>query len=195
MKVLLPLFTAFFRIGLFTIGGGLAMLPLIHKTVVEDYKWMEEEEMVDCIAICQALPGVIAINVATFIGYKKKGLVGSIAASIGVVLPSFVIIILAVLFLGAVGENRYIAGAFTSIKAASCALIIFAAYKLGKQVLKDKFSWVIAGLCFVMIAVLGITALWAIVFGAFAGLVPFWYRSTKKMKKDEVKTEEKEGEQ
>jgi chromate transporter len=199
MKCLIQLFTAFFKMGLFTIGGGLAMLPLIQRTAVEEYKWMKEDEMIDCIAICQSLPGVIAINAATFIGYRKKGLTGAIAASVGVIMPSFIIIILAVLFLGAVGDNRYITGAFTSIKAASCALIVFAAYKLGKQVLKNKFSWIIAGLCFVMIAALRITALWAIVFGALAGLTTFWYqnRKNKARSKDDIteNKKEKEGEE
>ncbi|MBN7774136.1 chromate transporter [Clostridium aminobutyricum] len=175
MKLLMQLFAAFFKIGLFTIGGGLAMLPLIQKAVVEEYQWMDEDEMIDCLAICQSIPGVVAINSATYIGYKKKGMLGAIAASCGVILPSFIIIILAVLFLGQVGDNRYVSGAFTSITAASCALILFAAYKLGKQILKDKFSWVVTVICFLM-TVVGITALWAIIFGALAGLILFWHQ-------------------
>lgn len=184
MKFLLQLFTAFFKIGLFTIGGGLAMLPLIQKAVVEEHQWMEDKEMIDCIAICQSLPGVVAINSATYIGYKKKGIVGAIFASAGVILPSFIIIILAVLFLGQIGDNRYVNGAFTSIKAASCALILFAAYKLGKQILKDKFTWVVAVLCFIMTGLFRITAIWAIVFGAVAGLSLFLY---KRRRQEEVK--------
>lgn len=184
MKFLIQLFTAFFKIGLFTIGGGLAMLPLIQKAVVEEHQWMEDKEMIDCIAICQSLPGVVAINSATYIGYKKKGIVGAIAASLGVILPSFIIIILAVLFLGHIGENRYVNGAFTSIKAASCALILFAAFKLGKQILKDKFTWVVAVLCFIMTGLFRITAIWAIVFGAAAGLFLFLY---KRHRQEEVK--------
>jgi len=176
MKFLIQLFTAFFKIGLFTIGGGLAMLPLIQKAVVEEHQWMEDKEMIDCIAICQSLPGVVAINSATYIGYKKKGFVGAIAASLGVVLPSFIIIILAVLFLGQIGANRYVNGAFTSIKAASCALILFAAFKLGKQILNDKFTWAIATLCFIMTGIFRITAIWAIIFGAVAGISLFLYK-------------------
>ena len=125
MKELFRLFAAFFKMGLFTFGGGLAMLPLIQRTVVEDYQWMTEEEMIDCIAVTQAMPGVIAINAATYVGNKRKGFTGALSATLGVILPSFIVIILAVLFLGAIGENRYVDGAFTGIKAASCGRILY----------------------------------------------------------------------
>lgn len=174
IKDLLKLFTAFFKIGAFTIGGGLAMLPLIQRMVVEDYKWLTEEEMLDCIAICQSLPGVIAINAATFVGYRRKKLAGSIAATLGTVMPSFIIIILAVLFLGAIGHNPYVTGIFTGIKAASCGLILYAAINMGKKVLKNKLSWAIAVTAFIMIAVLDITAIWAIVLSGIAGMIPYW---------------------
>lgn len=179
MKELWKLFTAFFKIGLFTIGGGLAMLPLIQRMVVEENKWLKEDEMIDCIAICQSLPGVIAINAATFVGYRKNKLSGSIAATLGTIMPSLVIIILAAIFLDKAGSNPYVNGAFVSIKAASCGLILFAAVKLGKQVLKSKFEWLIAILAFVMIAVFHVTAVWAIILGAFAGLIPYWTKSKK----------------
>ena len=177
MKELIKLFGAFFKIGMFTIGGGLAMLPLIQETVVNKYKWMKEEEMIDCIAICQSLPGVIAINAATYVGYRKSRLKGSIAATLGVITPSLMIIIAAVLLLDSVGGNSYIQGAFVAVKAASCALILYAAINMGKKVLKRKLDWAIAIIAFVMIAVFGVTALWAIVLGAFAGLVPYWSRA------------------
>nr|WP_315024784.1 chromate transporter [uncultured Aminipila sp.] len=177
MKDLWKLFTSFFKIGLFTIGGGLAMLPLIQRMVVDDNKWLKENEMIDCIAICQSLPGVIAINAATFVGYRKNKLAGSIAATLGTIMPSLIIIILAAIFLDAAGSNPYVNGAFVSIKAASCGLILFAAVKLGKQVLESKFAWAIAVIAFVMIAVFRVTAVWAIILGAFAGLIPYWTKS------------------
>lgn len=179
MKELLKLFGAFFKIGMFTIGGGLAMLPLIQETVVNKYKWMKEEDMIDCIAICQAMPGVIAINAATFIGYRRHGLKGSIAATLGVIMPSLIVIITAVLFLDAIGDNSYVQGAFVGVKAASCALILYAAINMGKKVLKRKQDWAIAIIAFAMIAVFGVTALWAIVLGALAGLIPYWNRTRK----------------
>lgn len=174
------LFWEFFKIGLFTIGGGMAMLPLIQKVAVEDKKWMDEEDMIDCLAVSQALPGVIAINSATYIGKRRCGLTGSLAATLGVVAPSFLIIIAVVTLLGTVGQNSYIEGAFTGIKAAVCGLVIVSACKLGKQVLKGPFQWVLAVLSFAVIAILGVTALWAIIGGAAAGIVYLLIREKRR---------------
>jgi len=119
MKELFALFATFFKMGLFTIGGGLAMLPLIQHTVVDKKGWLTEDGMADCIAVSQSLPGVIAINAATYVGKSRKGFAGALAASFGVILPSFIIIICAVIFLGTVGPNQYVEGAFTGIRSYS----------------------------------------------------------------------------
>ena len=99
------LFWEFFKVGIFTIGGGIAMIPQIQQVVVEDKKWISEEDMLDCIAVAQSLPGVVAINSATYIGNRMYGVKGALAATLGVVAPSFIIIIVVVSFLGAIGEN------------------------------------------------------------------------------------------
>lgn len=177
------LFWEFFKIGLFTIGGGMAMLPLIQKVAVEDKKWMDEEDMIDCLAVSQALPGVIAINSATYIGKRRSGLTGSLAATLGVVMPSFLIILAVVTLLGTVGQNSYIDGAFTGVKAAVCGLVIVSAYKLGKQVLKGPFQWAMAIGAFAAIAVLGVTALWTIIGGAAAGILYFVAREKRRKDK------------
>ena len=91
---MLELFVTFFKLGLFTIGGGVAMIPILSNIMVKDKKWFSEDEMIDIIAICQGLPGVIAINMATYVGFKKRGLIGSFVATFGVILPSFVIIVI-----------------------------------------------------------------------------------------------------
>lgn len=165
------LFWEFFKIGLFTIGGGMAMLPLIQKIAVEDKKWLDEEDMIDCLAVSQTLPGVIVINSATYIGKRRQGVTGSLAASLGVILPSFLIIILVVTLLGTIGDNSYVTGAFTGVKAAVCGLVLVSACKLGKQVLKGPFQWILAAGAFLAIGVFRITALWAIVAGAAAGIL------------------------
>ncbi len=165
------LFWEFFKIGLFTIGGGMAMLPLIHKLVVDDKKWLDEEETVDCLAVSQALPGVIAINSATYIGKRLCGITGSLAATLGVIMPSFLIIIAVVTLLDNVSGNPAVEGAFLGIKAAVCALIIVSAVRLGKKILKKPLHWILAIAAFVMIVVFDITALWAIIAGAAAGVV------------------------
>lgn len=176
IKLYISLFWEFFKIGIFTIGGGMAMIPQIQQLVVEDKKWLDEEEMLDCVAISQSMPGVIAINSATYIGKRIKGIRGSLAATLGVVMPSFIIIILAVTVLGAFGENRYVLGAFTGIKAAVCGLILVTAVRLAKQSLTSVFQWVLAAAALLAIGFFGITAVWAIIVGAIAGII---YNSVK----------------
>ncbi len=178
----LILFWEFFKMGLFTIGGGMAMIPQIQQVAVKDKKWMSEEEMIDCIALCQSLPGVIAINSATYIGRRVGGIKGSVSATLGVVMPSFIIIILVVTFLGAIGDNKYITGAFTGIKAAVSGLIAVTTVKLGRQSLSSPFQWILAAAAFIAIAAFGITALWAVLGGALAGII---YTAAKKGKEAE----------
>lgn len=180
----LQLFWSFFKLGLFTIGGGMAMIPLIQGIVVDQKKWMTEEEAVDCIAVSQGLPGVIAINMATFIGQKKKGFLGAVTATAGIILPSFIIIILVVKLLHGLGDNTYVSGALVGIKAAATGLIAFSTYKVGKQVLKNAFSWVLAIVSFGLIAYFSINAVWAILGGIVIGLV---YTAVK------AKTAKKDG--
>lgn len=167
----LQLFWSFFKLGLFTIGGGMAMIPLIQDIVVNRKKWMTEEEAVDCIAVSQALPGVIAINMATYIGHRKKGFAGAVCATAGVILPSFIIIILIVKLLHGLGDNAYVNGALKGIKAAATGLIAFSAYKVGKKVLKTPFAWTAGILSFVVITVFELNAVWAILAGIAAGLI------------------------
>lgn len=179
MKLIFELFLTFLKIGTFTFGGGLAMLPLIRKSVVEEKGWMTEEEMTDCLAISQSLPGMLAVNTSIYVGYRKKALAGSIAAALGVILPAFVSIVAILLFLGKIEENPYVLGAFEGIKAASAALIALAAWQMGKQVLKGKLEYFIAAASFLMIVFAGVSAVWAIAFGGFTGLVFHWYRRKK----------------
>lgn len=167
----LKLFWEFFKVGIFTIGGGMAMIPQIQRVVVEDNRWLTDEEMIDCIAVSQSMPGVIAINCATYIGRRINGFTGAAAATAGVILPSFIIIILVVSFLGMIGENKYIQGAFTGIKAAVCGLILISAVKLGRQILKGPFQWVLAMGALIAIGVFGITAVWAVLAGAVIGIL------------------------
>lgn len=176
MKLLWELFITFLKIGAFTFGGGLAMLPLIRKAVVDEKGWMTEEEITDCFAISQSLPGVLAVNAAIYIGNKKKHLAGSIASTMGVILPAFVSIIIILLFLGKIEDNPYVQGAFEGIKAASTALILVAAYKMGKRILKGKLEYFITAVSFLLIVITGINALWAVVFGGLTGLAAYLYR-------------------
>ena len=190
----LQLFWLFFKLGLFTIGGGMAMVPLLQEKVCDEKGWMTEEETVDCLAVSQGLPGVVAINMATYVGYKMKKLPGAVIATLGTIIPSFVIIILVVLFLDTIAENIYVQGALTGIRAAATGLIAFAAWKLGKQVLTGKgvFEWALAWASFVIIAFFDVNAVWVIL-GSIAVGILYSLVLTKRMKTAE--TEKKEGEQ
>ena len=185
MKYLWDLFFLFLKIGTFTFGGGLAMLPVIRRVAVEDKGWMTEEEIVDCFAICQSLPGVLAINAAIYIGNKKRGIPGSMAAAAGMILPAFISILAILLFLGQIEDNPYVIGAFEGIKAASVALILVAAYQMGKQVLTGKLSYFIMLIAFAVIVFGRMNAIWVIVFGGMTGYLSHKYHqfSAKRKKK------------
>ena len=151
------------------------MLPLIQRVVVEERKWLDEEEMVDCISISQSLPGVVAINTATYVGNRKAGLKGAIAASLGVVLPSFIVIILAVTLLKEIGVNQYINGAFTGVKAAVSGLILYSAITLGKKSLKNYFSWVLFAAAFILISVFDVSVVIVILSSIILGILYVYY--------------------
>lgn len=173
------LFACFFELGLFTIGGGMAMVPLMQEKVCEERHWMSDEEVLDCIAVCQSLPGVVAINMATYIGYYKKGLKGALVSTFGVLLPSFAIIILVVSILKSVEQNPYVQGALEGIKAAATGLIAFAAYKMSKQTLTGVFQWVMAAFALLLVAFLKVSAVYVIIAGILAGEIYCTIKSAK----------------
>lgn len=160
---MLELFVTFFKLGLFTIGGGVAMIPILSNIMVKDKKWFTEDEMIDIIAICQGLPGVIAINMATYVGFKKRGLIGSFVATFGVILPSFVIIVIIAKGMNFIDGNPYVQGALGGLRAAALGLIVIAVYQVAKGVIKDAFSAIGAALSFILIAVLKINVVYIIV--------------------------------
>lgn len=141
---MLKIFFSFFKIGLFTFGGGYAMIPLIHFYAVDKYKWIGEQEFIDVIAIAESTPGPIAINSATYIGYKTNGVKGSIAASIGVVLPSLIIIMLISAFLMQFYNNEWVEYAFLGIRVGVSVLILNAAVRIFKKVEKNTLTYLLA---------------------------------------------------
>lgn len=133
---LFTFYMTFFRIGLFTFGGGYAMLPMLIKEVVEKQEWASEEELLDYFAISQSTPGIIAVNTATFIGMKFRGLKGAAAATIGVVTPCWVVISIIAGFLNLVKDNIYVEQAFAGIRIVVLALIIHSVIKMYKKAVK-----------------------------------------------------------
>ena len=184
MKELWALFATFLKIGLFTFGGGPAMVPTIKREVVDVHHWMDKDEMVDCLAISQSLPGMLAVNSCIYVGNKVKGLPGALVSAFAMTFPAFLAIVIILLFLGKVEDNPYVLGAFEGIKAASVALILVTVYNMGRGILKNLFAYAVAAISFVLIAVLGINALWAILFGGGAGFACYVIRRIQGNKKE-----------
>jgi len=152
VKELLELFGSFFRIGICTFGGGYAMLPMLEREIVNKKGWATMEEMLDYFAIGQCTPGVIAVNTATFVGYKTKGVSGGVAATVGVVAPSVVIITLIAALLANFMEYEIVGYAFAGIRIAVCAMILKTVVQLAKSSIKRKWHLALAVLAFVFAA-------------------------------------------
>ena len=168
---LLPLFLTFLKIGAFTFGGGYAMIPLIQKEVCEKKKWLSDEDILDIIAIAESTPGPIAINAATFVGYRTCGFLGAAMATFGIVLPSFLIITIIAAVLKEFAELRAVQYAFFGIRAGVLALIVKALWSMYKQCPKNAFSLCVAAAAFMFAAFSGINAIFIIIGCAAAGLI------------------------
>ena len=181
MNILLDLFLTFMRIGAFTFGGGYAMLSLIQKEVVDNKKWASEEEVLDYYAVAQCTPGVIAVNTATFIGHKKGGIPGAIVATLGVILPSLVIIIVIASVLTAFMEYKIVSHIFGGIRACVAVLIINAVITMGKKALIDKLC-VLIGVVSLAVSVIfpSVSPIFIVIGAAVVGI---FSRSRKEAKK------------
>ena len=157
LKELLQLFLIFAKIGGFTFGGGLAMLPILEREVVQKRKWASEEEMMDYYAIGQCTPGIIAVNTATFIGNKRKGILGGIVATLGVVTPSVIIISLIAAFIQNFQDVQWVQWAFSGIRPTVIALILNATIKITKKSLVDVWTVLLALAVFFLSAFTNIT--------------------------------------
>lgn len=181
LRQLWEIFIAFFKIGAFTFGGGYAMLPLIEKEVT-DRGWVKKEDIVDVFAISQSVPGVIAVNSSVFIGYRIGGLPTAIAAVLGVVLPSFIVILGIATILVTVKDNLYVQKAFVGIRAGVTVMIALAAYKLGKSVLINKFAYILAIGALIFVLFFDIHPIVVIIVGAILGPVYYLFFAKSKVK-------------
>ncbi len=164
------LFTVFFKISAVSVGGGLTMLPLIDREFVEKRRWITEEEMVDIVAVMQSMPGIIAINMGVLVGYRAAGIAGAISAAFGVVLPPFVIIVVIAALINTVKDNQYVQDVFLGVRAAVCALILLSVIKLGKQIIKNSLTALMALAAFIGLVIFNFNAIWMIVIAAAIGL-------------------------
>ena len=165
------LFLIFAKIGLFTFGGGYAMIPLIQREAGENRRWITADEMLDVVAIAESTPGPIAINSATFIGSKVGGVFGAVCATIGVVLPSFLIIVGLSYALEAFSNLKAVQYAFWGIRAGVLALIFKALISLFRQCKKRWFEIAVMVLSFAAVALFSISAIWVILLCALLGIV------------------------
>lgn len=171
MKEIWQLFMMFFRIGSFTFGGGYAMLPILQRELAEEKKWISSEELIDFYAIGQSTPGIIAVNTATLIGYKRKGIPGAIFATTGMVAPSLIIITLIASVFQRFQEYAIVQHAFAGIQIAVIALIVDTVIKMGKTAIKDFSGLIIFILAFLLLSFLGISSIIVIVYSALAGIL------------------------
>ena len=171
MKELFDLFWTFCKIGALTFGGGYAMLPLIQREIVENKKWSTEKEILDYYAVGQCTPGVIAVNTATFIGYKLKGIIGGIIATLGVVFPSLIIILIIAAFLQNFADLAIVQSAFAGIRVAVVALIITTVVKLLKSSIKDYLCAIVAILAFIISAFLGLSPVYVVIAAGLTGFI------------------------
>ena len=187
MKELFDLFLTFARIGGLTFGGGYAMLPMLQKEVVEKRQWATNEELMDYYAIGQCTPGIIAVNTATFIGNKFRGVIGGIFATLGVVFPSLVIISVITAFITNFADLVVVKNAFAGIRVCVFILILNAVVKLAKSSVKDALTLV---LCLVILIGSTLLDITPIVFVVAAGIVGVVAKVFIQKNKDEEKKKE-----
>ena len=172
MPLLLDLFITFVRIGICTFGGGYAMLPMLQRELVDKKGWTTEEELLDYFAIGQCTPGIIAVNTATFVGYKVKKVSGGITATFGVVAPSVIIITIIAAVLSSFADIPAVRNAFAGIRVAVCVLIINSVVKLLKKSVVDKLTaavYITVALCAIIFP--GISPVIFVVAAALAGII------------------------
>lgn len=165
------LYWAFLRIGGLTFGGGLAMLPMLKFELVEKKNWITEEDLLDCYAIGQCTPGIIAVNTATYVGYKKKGVMGGIVSTLGMVTPSLVIITLVAMCLQAFMENIWVQHALMGVRAVVCALMLNTVLTLAQKSLVNKTCYVICILAFLLAMFTGIPTVCIVILAALCGIL------------------------
>lgn len=169
VRRLFGLYLSFFQVGLFTFGGGYAMLPMLQKECIEKKGWTTEEELLDVFALAQCTPGIIAVNTATYIGKKQAGVAGAVAATLGVITPSLVIISLIAALLKNFADYPAVQHALAGVRAAVVALIFASVFKMAKGALKNALSIVIAVCAFLLVALFGASPVAIVLAAALVG--------------------------
>lgn len=171
LKKIWELFWTFAKVGVMTFGGGMAMLPILQREIVDSKQWVTEEELTDYYAIGQCTPGIIAVNTSTFVGQKRGGIVGGIAATLGVVFPSLIIISLLAGLITNFSHLAWVENAFAGIQVCVCVLIFNATMKLKKKAVVDKRTAAIFLLVMLGSLLLNISPVWFVLAAAVAGIL------------------------
>ena len=171
MKKNLELFKSIFKIGAFTFGGGYAMIPLIEEEVVDRQNWISKEEFMDILVVAQSFPGALAINTSIFLGYRISGFIGAILALLGVVLPSFLIIIVIAAFFMQFRNNYYVNAAFLGITAAVPMLVLIGALSLSKGLKKELRTFVTIIIGVIALSIFKINPIVVIIISALYGII------------------------
>ena len=179
IRQLLELYLAFVKIGTFTFGGGLAMMPIMQRELIEKRGWITEEELIDYFAIGQSTPGIIAVNVATFVGYKRLGWLGGIIGTIGVVTPSWVIIMILAGAISSVDKYPLAQKALRGINVAVAALLTSVIVKFSKKTIKSVWNALFMLLAFALIYFLKVQSVWIIIASLIIGSLITLYKQKK----------------
>ena len=177
MNIYFEAFKIFFKIGAFTIGGGYAMVPLIENEIVDKHKWLSREDFVDLLAISQSAPGILAVNISIFIGYRLRGIRGSIVTALGTVMPSFLIILAIALFFHNYQDNAVVEKIFKGIRPAVVALIAAPTFKMAKSAKITRYNIWIPIVSALLIWLLGFSPIWIII---AAGIVGYLFQLCRK---------------
>ena len=180
MNLYLDLFLTFARIGAFSFGGGYAMLPMFKKELCEKKNWCTEEDILDYYAVAQCTPGVIAVNTASFVGYRKKGILGAVVATLGVAVPSVIIITLIAAFLRSLPDNPYVAHALSGIRIAVCALVTVTIFGLLRKNVSDFVTVLLSVGAFCLTAFTSLSPVIAVLAAALCGVLTQHIRAKKK---------------
>lgn len=193
MKKLFQLYWIFFKLGIVNFGGGYALLPLLQREIVEKYGWATDEEITDYYAIGQCTPGAIAVNVSTFIGYKIKGILGGISATLGFISPAFAIIFIIATVLNQFADIPQVQSAFKAIRVCVFVLILSAIIKLSKKSIVDIITLCIAAIVLLLSIFTEIPLFLYVIIAGIIGIVVSWYKE-KKIEKESYDSSSKDGE-
>lgn len=193
IKNLFNLYFSFAKIGTFTIGGGLAMMPMMQSELIEKRKWITDEELIDYYAVGQSTPGIVAVNVATFVGYKQMGIIGGVFATLGMVTPSLVIIMILASLINSINDFPIIQKALKGINVAVAALLTSTIINFMKKTIKKFTNAIFMMISFLLVFVFKLPSFWIILFALLIGVV-LTYKEKKKVAAVEENSKKIDGE-